>query len=561
MSSKSKASLVTIRLYRNLLRTAKPFTAPSPDASVLTCLLHRSGVDDHIQDWDAFVSREHKQQEYDRIDRARDLTQSFETEAASKTPNPRNNRTYQRLFRRLLREVVTGTNGYGKMVFPSQANTSRLKTVIQREFRANLQNAAAESASASASFDEATRQKVAFTALRELHKKMSYYDWLKQNNPEPIPNQASWRVSNLPVHPPASYLRPGVFLVSHPFMHDSYFSKSVICILEHKGLGSVLENSRYSKRVSSESSSSSDDNEDDDDRGLEEGGEEEEEESHRITRKRSTTPPGQTYGVIVNRVSKRNDTGEHQTIKEVFREHMLPERMADVFGDSVVREGGPVHVALQMIHSVPSPSLHEDNVGGTVIPFVSNEENDDDDESPALYSDRATYFQGNIFKTMSHVEKGQMDRGTFFRFPKKFYCSDLQKNCLVSAFNIDTSFRFDTTLLDDVSFFVGASIWSPGQLAAEIAQGYWIPCRGPPEMALDGICEHEHQDEEPTTSTSTSTSTSTKSRPLADLWLSMMSACGTDEAKLSHLFHHDHWDENGMPCDDFDDDDEDIIVL
>jgi len=102
-------------------------------------------------------------------------------------------------------------------------------------------------------------------------------------------------------------------------------------------------------------------------------------------------------------------------------------------------------------------------------------------------------------------------------------------------------------VVDDISFFVGASTWSPGQLASEIAQGYWIPCRGPPDMALDGICEHE-----PTTS---------GNRPLADLWLSMMSACGEDEAKLSHLFHCDHCDENGLPCDAFDDDDYDDDIL
>jgi hypothetical protein len=71
-------------------------------------------------------------------------------------------------------------------------------------------------------------------------------------------------------------------------------------------------------------------------------------------------------------------------------------------------------------------------------------------------------------------------------------------------------------------------------------------------MALDGICEH---DDVPTSDESGG------KRPLADLWLSMMSACGDDEAKLSHLFHHDHWDENGMPCDDFDDFDDDIVVF
>jgi len=500
LSLSSKTSLITRRLYRNLLRTSKPFTAPSPDAAVVTCLLHRSGVDDHIKDWNAFVSQDVDSKAISIQDKARDLTRSYDnrntTDASIPSTQTRNNRTYQRLFRRLLREVVTGTNGYGTMVFPSQVDTTRLRKVIQREFRTNHDNGD----TASTNFDDTTRQQVAFTALRELNKKLSYYDWLKQNSPEPIPQQSAWQVSSLPLHPPASYLRPGVFLVSHPYMHDSYFSKSVICILEHKGLGSVLENSRYTKKDSSS---------DNDDDGV--ASEEEVEESERITRRsaRRTTPPGQTYGVIVNRVSLQNDTGQNRTLREVFREHMLPERMADVFGDTAVREGGPVHVALQTIHSMPSSSEQEDavsDIGGTIIPSVS-----DGDESPALYSDRATYFQGNMFKTMSQVENGTMDR-------------------------------------DDISFFVGASIWSPGQLAAEIAQGYWIPCRGPPEMALDGICEHE-----PTISGS--------SRPLADLWLSMMSACGEDEAKLSHLFHNDHWDENGMPCDAFDDDEVDVVMF
>jgi len=80
-------------------------------------------------------------------------------------------------------------------------------------------------------------------------------------------------------------------------------------------------------------------------------------------------------------------------------------------------------------------------------------------------------------------------------------------------------------------------------LQNEIAQGFWIPCRGPPEIALSGICEHE-----------TDSSKSSK-RPLADLWLSMMSSCGEDEAKLAHLFYHeDETNENGLPCDAFDDD-------
>ena len=93
---------------------------------------------------------------------------------------------------------------------------------------------------------------------------------------------------------------------------------------------------------------------------------------------------------------------------------------------------------------------------------------------------------------------------------------------------------------DDVAFFVGASTWSIGQLRREITEGFWIPCRGPPEIALTGICEHDGY------------SNDTSKRPLADLWLSMMSACGEDEAKLAHLyFHADEPDEFGLPCDMF----------
>ena len=58
-------------------------------------------------------------------------------------------------------------------------------------------------------------------------------------------------------------------------------------------------------------------------------------------------------------------------------------------------------------------------------------------------------------------------------------------------------------------------------------------------MALTGICEHEPA--------------SSGKRPLADLWLSMLSACGDEEAKLAHLFYQAELDENGLVCDAFDD--------
>lgn len=92
---------------------------------------------------------------------------------------------------------------------------------------------------------------------------------------------------------------------------------------------------------------------------------------------------------------------------------------------------------------------------------------------------------------------------------------------------------------DDVSFFVGASCWYPGQLEKEIKQGCWLLCRGPPEIALSGVCEHEPtQDEEP--------------RPKADLWLSMMCAYGEDEAKLAQLtLTASEDDVYGEACDEF----------
>ncbi len=83
---------------------------------------------------------------------------------------------------------------------------------------------------------------------------------------------------------------------------------------------------------------------------------------------------------------------------------------------------------------------------------------------------------------------------------------------------------------DDVCFYAGASCWEARQLESEIERGFWIPCRGPPEIALTGKCEHMQAD----------------SRD--DLWLSMLSACGQDEANLAQLLV-DADDVEVLPCD------------
>lgn len=78
----------------------------------------------------------------------------------------------------------------------------------------------------------------------------------------------------------------------------------------------------------------------------------------------------------------------------------------------------------------------------------------------------------------------------------------------------------------------------------EIEKGWWLPCNGPTEILVSGVCEHgPTKDKMP--------------RPKADLWLSMISACGEDEAKLAHLLlgatddDIDGTDTYGNPCDYF----------
>jgi putative AlgH/UPF0301 family transcriptional regulator len=93
---------------------------------------------------------------------------------------------------------------------------------------------------------------------------------------------------------------------------------------------------------------------------------------------------------------------------------------------------------------------------------------------------------------------------------------------------------------EDVSFYVGASCWEPGQLEDEIRRGFWLPCRGPPEMALYGICDRFGDDDK------------SPSRPRADLWLSLMCSLGQDEANLAHLLFNDNQQsEYDLPCDAF----------
>jgi hypothetical protein len=66
-------------------------------ARVLNCLLQRTGIDDHIGDWGAFVAS--NPDEVDPQGQARDLTYSYSK--PRKPEDTPSHRTYRRLFRRL----------------------------------------------------------------------------------------------------------------------------------------------------------------------------------------------------------------------------------------------------------------------------------------------------------------------------------------------------------------------------------------------------------------------------------------------------------------------------
>jgi putative AlgH/UPF0301 family transcriptional regulator len=347
------------------------------------------------------------------------------------------------LFRNLLREVVAGSSSSGirHMQFPSHVDTDRLRQVIRREFR-----------DTNSTFDLVVRRNVAFKALRELNKKLAFASKLDSTRRR-HPQQPACHVTPLPLHPPKSYLRPGAYLLAHPNM-TGYFRRSVICILDHRDEGTDDSETNNSGRSYG------------------------------------------TYGLIVNRVSVSPQSGKTLTLQEVLRP--LPLTLKKAFGASPVKEGGPVQLALQMLHLATSEQEEESRIGGCVLsPILAN-----DEESLAAETDRAVYYKGDILNAASAVSLGKLD-------------------------------------CEDISFFVGASCWSVGQMEKEIELGFWLPCSGPTSIAQSGICEHDY-------------TVKGEPRPEADLWLSMMSSCGEEEAKLAHLLYRDDGrDKNGAACDDF----------
>ena len=272
-----------------------------------------------------------------------------------------------------------------------------------------------------------------------------------------------------------------------------------------------------------------------------------------------------TYGLIVNRLSVSPYTGEALSMNDVLRP--LPATIMKTFGKFPIREGGPVHMSVQMLYQIntsmvapnnnsitPSASstlsveesvgetsdtMNPPNIGGYILPTIqpdidtvgdsdNNNTNEISNTVGSCDTDKAVYYRGNIMNVIKAMDRGMIENGE-----------------------------------DDISFFVGASCWSVGQLEREIENGFWLPCIGPTSIAQTGMCEYYNTTATNGTDTTTHSSSvetpqqqqqsspnSHHPRPEADLWLSMMSACGIEEAKLAHLLYKDDGkDPNGAACD------------
>jgi putative AlgH/UPF0301 family transcriptional regulator len=563
--SPSTQRTVVKRLYRSLLRASRPFTPPSPNAVVLTCLLHRTGTED--ASWADFLrgNRDRQQSSATELSAAassaaaeEEESESSMTEEATEDDDEEESDAFDTgdsddeydmddietdddddpghvMFRKLLREAVNSTGepkGIRQMQFPSHVVTDpyRIRNIIRREFR-RRDDLDIDNDDDDAKKLLAVKKQVAFLALRKLNEKLAYAQHLEQtagslifsNDQHPSATAAAARqqgrrrpvsVSPLPLRPPKSYLRPGSFLIAHPNL-NGYFRRAVICILAHH------EEDTEGVRVKMQ-----------DDEVLDPA----------LARRMVGT-----YGLVVNRTTTAggHHTGkQHLTLQDSLRP--LPEQLSKAFGASPVRNGGPVQVSLQMLHCLSADLQEELQIGGHVLPMIPSSSLDDDDddtivESTALQSDRAVLFQGDILKAATAVSSGRLD-------PK-----------------------------NDVSFFVGASSWSLGQLEFEVECGIWLPCRAPPEIAMYGstyYCDEyyrngkkveENKDDDSSNNSTARNGMEAKEESEKrdrrrkgkddddDLWLCLFSACGKDEAKLAHLlWSHDGFHAYGSAMDKFD---------
>jgi hypothetical protein len=395
-SAAAKTALIHKRLYRALLRAAKPFSPPSSNAAVLSCLLHRSFIPLEVDEKLAIHEQE-----------AKDILPGVyvDIEEAGGS-DPKRSDTHFLLFRRLLQEVFVGSGDDDEhqsssnsnsnsnnnnsppkkrsqcLQFPSQVKDRPLKLqdIIRREFRVPDNSTANDSNEKeerySAGFTLQARRDCAFLALKRLNEKLVWGDQLEVEMAPPCPQQAAKYVTPIPPSgPPSSYLKPGTFLVAHPHL-SGFFRKAVLVILRHGPL--------------EEGDEDNNDHKDDDGEEFDAG----------------------TYGVVINRVSLHEISGKNRSLSDVM--NVLPEKVVAAFGGFPIKEGGPVHMpSIQMLHActppdggpTKHPSLEE--IGGTRLPSIMD-----------YSSEKAVYFRGDILKAAEAVKTEYLDRGTSLQICK-----------------------------------------------------------------------------------------------------------------------------------------------
>lgn len=406
MTSTSKTALLNRRLYRAVLRAAKPFTSPSPNSVVLSCLLHRSFIPLAV---DESLARRHRDEDYALVDpqniesypMADHFYPEVEDEEAADPSSPQRHDAHFLLLRRLLWTIFSGGYSYTPSpevvpcyLYPKQMREQphKLRDIIRQEFRvpdsqveeyvvASPSNKQPPTGYLSAAFPLKARRDAAFLALRRLNEKLAWADQLeasKRTAPR-SPKQAAKHVE--PVWEAmgttkgdecniSTLLTPGMFLVAHPHL-TGCFRQAVVCILQH----------------CQEDESGTDDN----------SGNEKSKETG-------------TYGIVVNRPSLLEATGRNRTLADAL--HFGLSKVSPL-GAALIRDGGPVHMpSIQMLYTPGDRSEVSDThtggqdllkeIGGTRLPSVTG-----------LADEKLVCYQGDIEKAAEAVASGHLDQGTF----------------------------------------------------------------------------------------------------------------------------------------------------
>mmetsp|Transcript_14153 Transcript_14153/g.21743 ORF Transcript_14153/g.21743 Transcript_14153/m.21743 type:complete len:450 (+) Transcript_14153:14-1363(+) len=319
----------------------------------------------------------------------------------------------------------------------------------------------------------------AFQALCQLNQKLSWAETLSAHAAKDKINTKVRPAEGVRRINAKNAFQAGAYLIAHP-LQTGYFSKTVVVILDHS----------------------------------EEGG---------------------TYGLIINR-------SKEKTFQEILQVDGMPEKLVESFGKNEMRDGGPVHVSIQMMYSCSPDEEAQYALGGSVLPFVaedydcsfsdsnsvssstktsaaaiagritvtsdnltSPEALKDEIQTQAMHSDEAIFFRGNVGRASELVLEGS------------------------SANENETGDGNKRLNSHDFSFFSGSSVWESGQLESEIERGFWLTASGPPTIALSGEYDDFRGQQ---------------------LWLSMLSALGEAEGDLARLLINDDGNSpNGKACD------------